>query len=114
MAVTSRVGNPQARHFGLPAFTRQCIAVGSWRLCVNALNIERQLGNFLPYLHAKRTGLVLIQRQALALQINALLRGLRANDTFRPGQLFLEQHHRAENDAQGFKKRSDNNSHALS
>jgi len=53
-----------------------------------------------------------VQHQALALQIGALLRGLWANDAFGLRELFLEKHHRAEDDAQGLEERSDNNFHA--
>jgi hypothetical protein len=53
-----------------------------------------------------------VQGQALALQVGALLRGWRANDAFGLGEFFLEQHHRAEDDAQGLEERSDDNFHA--
>ena len=107
LAATAVIGNFQAGYFRLPAALQQGLPIAAFVLRVNALDVERQAADFLAYSDAKRAGLVRVQRQVLALQVGALLDGLRANDACGPGQLFLEQHHRAQDDAQRFKEGSD-------
>jgi hypothetical protein len=54
----------------------------------------------------KRAGGVLVQRQGLALLIDGGLRGFGAAQALGPGEFFLEQHHRAEDDAQGLEEKA--------
>ena len=80
-------------------------------LRVDALDVERQAAHFLAHLDAKRAGLVLVQRQRLALLIDFLLRGGRATHALGLGEFFLEQHDRAEDGAQRPEEESDKSFH---
>ena len=80
-------------------------------LRVDARDVERQAAHFLPDLDAERAGLVLVQRQRLALPVDLVLRRLDAHHAFGAGEVFLEQHDRAEDGAKGFKKGSDKKFH---
>jgi hypothetical protein len=111
--MTRSIGHFQARYFGLAAFPGERVAVRAWWLCINLLNVERQTGHFPSDFHAKRAGFVLVQGQALALLINALLGSFWANDAFGLSQFFLEQHHWPKDDAQAFEEVTDQDFHHL-
>ena len=55
----------------------------------------------------------MVQRKALALLINALLRSFWANDACGLSQFLLEQHHWAKDDAQAFEEVTDKDFHHL-
>lgn len=68
------VGDLQARHFGGTAALQQVVSVGAVVLSISLVDGQRQAAHFLAHLDAKRAGAELVQRHALALQIDSGLR----------------------------------------
>ena len=111
LTAARRVGDLEARHFGLSALLHQRLPVNALVLRVDALDVQRQACHFLPHSGAKRAGCILIQRKRFALLVDCDLRGWRAAQTFGPGDGLLEQHDRAEDDAEGAEEEADKRFH---
>ena len=77
------------------------------RLRVNEWEVQRQARNLVPHFCAKWAGFILVKRQLPALLVHSILRSLRTDQTFRPGDGFFEQHDRAKNNAQGSEEQTD-------
>ena len=72
---------------------------------------QRQAAHFLADLDAKRTGVELVQRQALALQINRRLSRSVALYALGVRETLFEQHDWAQHKAHGFKEDTDDRFH---
>jgi hypothetical protein len=90
---------------------KKFFSVGSVVLRVTFFNGQRQAAHFLAHLDAKRAGVELVQRQALALQIDRGLSRSVALHALWLSETLFEQHDGAQHKAQGFKEDTDDRFH---
>jgi len=107
--IARRVGNLQARHFGLANALYQIRTILLVLLRVPAFNIEGQAAHFLSDFDAKRTGRELVQGEIAALLINLRLVRRHSNNALWATDHLPKQHDRTEQHPQRFKKKLDQN-----
>ena len=106
MAVASFVRDLQAGYLGVATLLRQFGSGGSFRLSVHLGDFQGQATHFLAHLDAKRAGLVLVQGECAARLVHRILSGSGTHHALGTRQGLLEQHHGAQNNAQGLEKES--------